>query len=431
MWRFFYTCLMYLIQPFVLFFMLLRSLKAPNYRKRLGERYGIYANLAKPVQDGLVIHAASVGEVIAATPLVKRIQKEYPHLPITFTTVTPTGSERVKAAFGDSVTHCYLPYDLPCVINRFIDFIQPKVFIVIETELWPNLIDCLAHRHIPFIVANARLSARSARRYGKVKQHLQRMFSQISLIAPQDSISGKRYLELGYEKDRLQLTGNIKYDLVVSDELLKDIATLHESWAKDRQIWIAASTHEGEEELILQAHHLLLKKHPNLLLLLVPRHPERFNPVADLIEKANFNFIRRSTGEKPSENTQVILGDTMGELMLMYGISDIAFVGGSLVKHGGHNPLEPLAFKLPVVSGKYTFNFPEVFTSLLEVQGVLQINSTEKALADIIDKLLNSKEASQRLGNAGYEVLIENRGALQRLLDLLHPYLTNISENHK
>ena len=243
MWRFFYTCLMYLIQPFVLFFMLLRSLKAPNYRKRLGERYGIYATLAKPVQDGIVIHAASVGEVIAATPLVKRIQKEYPHLPITFTTVTPTGSERVKAAFGESVTHCYLPYDLPCVINRFIDFIQPKVFIVIETELWPNLIDCLAHRNIPFIVANARLSARSARRYGKVKQHLQRMFSQISLIAPQDSISGKRYLELGYEKDRLQLTGNIKYDLVVSDELLKDITILHESWAKDRQIWIAASTH--------------------------------------------------------------------------------------------------------------------------------------------------------------------------------------------
>ena len=431
MWRFFYTCLMYLIQPFVLFFMLLRSIKAPNYRKRLGERYGIYANLAKPTQDGIVIHAASVGEVIAATPLVKRIQKEYPNLPITFTTVTPTGSERVKAAFGDSVTHCYLPYDLPCVINRFIDFIQPKVFIVIETELWPNLIDCLAHRNIPFIVANARLSARSARRYGKVKQHLQRMFSQISLIAPQDSISGKRYLELGYEKDRLQLTGNIKYDLVVSDELLKDITILHESWAKDRQIWIAASTHEGEEELILQAHHLLLKKHLNLLLLLVPRHPERFNPVADLIEKANFNFIRRSTGDIPSENTQVILGDTMGELMLMYGISDIAFVGGSLVKHGGHNPLEPLAFKLPVVSGKHTFNFPEVFTSLLEVQGVLQINSTEKALAEIIDKLLNSKEARQRLGNAGYEVLIENRGALQRLLDLLHPYLTNISENNK
>ena len=431
MWRFFYTCLMYLIQPFVLLFMLLRSLKAPNYRKRLGERYGIYANLVKPTQDGIVIHAASVGEVIAATPLVKRIQKDYPHLPITFTTVTPTGSERVKAAFGETVTHCYLPYDLPCVINRFIDFIQPKVFIVIETELWPNLIDCLARRNIPFIVANARLSARSARRYGKVKQHLQRMFSQISLIAPQDSISGKRYLELGYEKDRLQLTGNIKYDLVVSDELLKDIATLHESWAKDRQIWIAASTHEGEEELILQAHHLLLKKHPNLLLLLVPRHPERFNPVADLIEKANFNFIRRSTGEIPSESTQVILGDTMGELMLMYGISDIAFVGGSLVKHGGHNPLEPLAFKLPVVSGKHTFNFPEVFTSLLEVQGVLQINSTEKALSEIIDKLLNSKGARQRLGNAGYEVLIENRGALQRLLDLLHPYLTHISENNK
>lgn len=431
MWRFFYTSLMYLIQPLVLFFMLLRSIKSPNYRKRLGERYGFYERLSKPAQNGVVIHAASVGEVIAVTPLVKRIQQDYPHLPITFTTVTPTGSERVKAAFGESVTHCYLPYDLPDAIHRFIDFIQPKVFIVIETELWPNLIDCLAHRNIPFIVANARLSARSAKRYGKVKQCLQRMFSQISLIAPQDNISGKRYLALGYEKERLRLTGNIKYDLVVSDDLLKKIALLSADWVKNRPVWIAASTHEGEEELILHAHHLLLKKHPNLLLLLVPRHPERFNPVADLIEKANFNFIRRSTGEIPSENTQVILGDTMGELMLMYGISDIAFVGGSLVKHGGHNPLEPLAFKLPVVSGKYTFNFPEVFTSLLEVQGVLQINSTEKALSEIIDKLLNSKGARQRLGNAGYEVLIENRGALQRLLDLLHPYLTHISENNK
>lgn len=213
---------------FSIVFMLLRSIELPNYRKRLGERYGFYERLSKPAQNGVVIHAASVGEVIAVTPLVKRIQQDYPHLPITFTTVTPTGSERVKAAFGESVTHCYLPYDLPDAIHRFIDFIQPKVFIVIETELWPNLIDCLAHRNIPFIVANARLSARSARRYGKVKQHLQRMFSQISLIAPQDNTSGKRYLALGYEKDRLQLTGNIKYDLVVSDDLLKKLRSLEQ-----------------------------------------------------------------------------------------------------------------------------------------------------------------------------------------------------------
>ena len=388
MWRFFYTSLMYLIQPLVLLFMWLRGFKAPNYRKRLGERYGFYASLTPPKAGGIVIHAASVGEVIAATPLVQKLQKNYPHLPITFTTVTPTGSDRVKAAFGDSVFHCYLPYDIPCAINRFIDFVQPKLCIVIETELWPNLIQQFSRRDIPFVVANARLSARSALRYGKIKPRLQNMFSQIDLIAPQDKIDALRSL-----------------------------------WVKNRPIWIAASTHEGEEQIILQAHRQLLEKYPNLLLLLVPRHPERFNMVADLLKKEKFQFICRSTNELPNENTQVILGDSMGELMLMYGVSDIAFVGGSLVKHGGHNPLEPLAFKMPVITGKHTFNFPEIFRMLVEVQGVLEVNSTADALERAVEALLNSKEASERLGNAGYEVLMENRGALQRLLDLLKPYL--------
>ncbi|OOF57595.1 lipid IV(A) 3-deoxy-D-manno-octulosonic acid transferase [Rodentibacter myodis] len=423
MWRFFYTGLMFLIQPLVLFFMWLRGFKAPNYRKRLGERYGDYNNLSRPTPNGVVIHAASVGEVIAATPLVFRIQQDYPELSITFTTVTPTGSDRVKAAFGDSVTHCYLPYDLPFAINRFIDFVQPKLCIVIETELWPNLIQQLYHRNVPFIVANARLSARSARRYGKVRARLQGMWSQISLIAPQDHISGKRFLALGYAKSKLKLTGNIKYDLTINSALLEQIHALREQWVQQRPIWIAASTHEGEEEIILQTHRRLLKKYPHLLLLLVPRHPERFNPVAELIEKGKFQFIRRSSGECPNADTQVILGDSMGEMMLLYGISDIAFVGGSLVKHGGHNPLEPLAFKIPVISGKHTFNFPEVFRMLLEVQGVLEVNSTPEALERAVEALLNSKTARERLGNAGYEVLIENRGALQRLLDLLKPYL--------
>ncbi|BFU61054.1 3-deoxy-D-manno-octulosonic acid transferase [Rodentibacter sp. JRC1] len=403
--------------------MWMRGFKAPNYRKRLCERYGYYENLSRPSACGIVIHAASVGEVIAATPLVRRIQQHYPNLSITFTTVTPTGSDRVKAAFGDSVTHCYLPYDLPDAINRFIDFIQPKLCIVIETELWPNLIHQLHRRNVPFIVANARLSARSSKRYGKVRSGLQTMWSQISLIAPQDQISGKRFLALGYPEANLKLTGNIKYDLTVNSVLLNQILFLREQWVQQRQIWIAASTHEGEEGIILQAHRQLLKKYPDLLLLLVPRHPERFNSVADLIEKEKFQFIRRSSGESPNSGTQVILGDTMGEMMLLYGISDIAFVGGSLVKQGGHNPLEPLAFKIPVITGKHTFNFPEVFRMLLEVQGVLEVNSTANALERAVEALLNSPEARKRLGNAGYEVLIENRGALQRLLDLLKPYL--------
>ncbi|MCI7478841.1 MAG: lipid IV(A) 3-deoxy-D-manno-octulosonic acid transferase [[Pasteurella] aerogenes] len=423
MWRFLYTSATYAIQPFLLLFMLIRSIKAPNYRRRLKERYGIYAKCRAPKPNGIIIHAASVGEVIAATPLVRKIQQEFPHLPITLTTVTPTGSDRVKAAFGDNVSHFYLPYDLPGALKRFIQFVKPKACIVIETEIWPNLIHQLYLRKIPFIIANARLSERSAKRYGWIKKRLQNMLKQITLIAPQDQISGKRYLELGYQKNKLKLTGNIKYDLVVKQDVLEKIATLREQWSKDRPVWIAASTHEGEEEIVLSAHRELLKKYPNLLLMLVPRHPERFNAVENLLKKQNFGYVKRTDNKAPDMSHQVILGNTMGEMMLMYGFSDIAFVGGSLVKHGGHNPLEPLAFKLPVISGKYVFNFPEIFDCLSQVFGVLLINETPKALANAVDIFLNSKPLRERYGNAGHKILVQNRGALQRLFNLLRPYL--------
>ncbi|WP_386691586.1 3-deoxy-D-manno-octulosonic acid transferase [Lonepinella sp. MS14434] len=420
---FFYTFATYLLQPFLLLFMLGRSIKSPDYRKRISERYGLfYAESEQPQANGIIIHAASVGEVIAATPLVRQIQEKYPDLPITMTTVTPTGSARVKAAFGNSVHHFYLPYDLPDAVTRFINFIQPKACIVIETEIWPNLIHQLKLRNIPFIVANARLSARSAKRYACVKNHIQNVLNEICLIAPQDSISGQRYTDLGYH-GRLALTGNIKYDLVISDELLNNIKMLDQEWIGNRPVWIAASTHEGEEEIVLQAHRALLQQFPDLLLILAPRHPERFNSVANLIEKEKFSYCRRSEKIAPNSQIQILLGDTMGELMLMYGVSDVAFVGGSLVKHGGHNPLEPLAFKVPVISGKYTFNFPEVFCNLREVQGVLEINSNYTALSHAVEQFLSSISLRERFGHAGYEVLIENRGALQRLLDLLRPYL--------
>lgn len=415
---------MYLVQPLIWLFILLRSLKASAYRQRIGERYGLYASSQTPPKpNGVLIHAASVGEVIAATPLVKAIQRCYPDLPITLTTVTPTGSERVKEAFGDQVSHFYLPYDLPGAIKRFIRFIQPKVCIVIETEIWPNLIYQLHKQHIPFIIANARLSARSAKRYGWLESYIQAILTKISLIAPQDNISGQRYLKLGYNPEKLKLTGNIKYDLVLSESLLAKAEELKREWKQQRPVWIAASTHEGEESIILESHRLLLQTFPDLLLILVPRHPERFNPVAGLIEKQHFTFVRRSENLAPQPETQVVLGDTMGELMLMYALADVAFVGGGLVKKGGHNPLEPLAFQIPVVSGKYTFNFPEVYRKLMEVQGFVEVSNNAAAIARAVEILLNSSALRERTGKAGYGVLLENRGALQRLLDLLQPYL--------
>ncbi|SMB90507.1 3-deoxy-D-manno-octulosonic-acid transferase [Pasteurella testudinis DSM 23072] len=420
-----YNVLIYLIQPLVLLYNFYRSLKSPAYRRRLNERYGFYsAQTVAPQKGGVLIHAASVGEVLAARPLVNAILSQYPDLAVTITTVTPTGSERVKSAFGDNVSHVYLPYDTPTSMARFLRFVQPKLCIVMETELWPNLIHQLAKREIPFVIANARLSARSARRYGKVKKLLRKMLSEITHIAAQDGVSAGRYLGLDYDKNKLTITGNLKYDLSLSAVLQQQVAELRSQWLPNaRPVWVAASTHQGEDEIVLEAHRTLLQRYPDLLLLLVPRHPERFQAVYELIEKSGLSAVRRSTQQLPSKTTQVVLIDTMGELMQMYGISDVAFVGGSLLSIGGHNPLEPLAFKLPVISGKHTFNFPEIFAELRTVRGVLEIDAQSDQLAKSVADLLSAPQQAKRYGEAGYQVLMKNRGALDRLMLLLQPYL--------
>lgn len=425
-----YTFLAYLLQPFILLEMFRRSLKQKAYRRRLCERYAFYVSKSnpqpkpKPKPNGIIVHAASVGEVIAITPLVKTLQRFYPNLPITLTTVTPTGSERVKVAFGDSVSHFYLPYDLPDAVSRFLNHTQPKAIIVVETELWPTLIRVANKRKIPFIIANARLSLRSAKRYGMIKKYLQPMLNGISLIMSQDKVSADRYLELGIKPRRLVNTGNLKFDLEVSEKLTQKVERVKAKLnMSHRPIWVAGSTHEGEDKLLLEAHQNLLKTYPDLLLILVPRHPERFNSVAELIEKEQMTFIRRSEKQPLTDNITVLLGDTMGEMLLFYGLSQIAFVGGSLVKHGGHNPLEPIAFKLPVISGRYTYNFTEIFSKLKSVNGVVKIESNVEELEQAVRSLLENANYRQQIGEAGYQVLKENQGALQRHLDLLKPYL--------
>lgn len=419
-----YTVLIYLIQPIILLLMWQRGRKQPEYRLRLKERYGFYGKMARPQPQGIVIHAASVGEVIAATPLVKAIQQRYPELPITLTTVTPTGSARVKAAFGETVSHLYLPYDLPDAMGRFLDFVQPKLFVVIETELWPNLIHQIDQRQIPFVIANARLSPRSAKRYGWIKSQLNEMWREIDLILAQDAVSAARYIELGYDPQKLINTGNLKFDLEITPELRQKVAeTRAQLNLIGRPIWIAGSTHEGEEKLILEAHQKLLKRYPHLLLILVPRHPERFGSVEELLKKGQIPYCKRSDFCKVLQNQQVLFGDTMGEMMLLYGLAQIAFVGGSLVKHGGHNPLEPIAFELPVISGIHTFNFPEVFEKLRKVDGVVEIESNAEALAGAVNYFFEHPELGKQISQAGFDVLQENQGALQRHLALLESYL--------
>lgn len=424
MLRTLYTILISLIQPFLLLIMWNRGRTLPAYSKRLGERYGVYKNVMPPQANGILVHAASVGEVIAATPLIKRIQSDYPDLPITVTTVTPTGSSRVKAAFGDSVAHYYLPYDIPSAMKRFLSFVQPKLIVVIETELWPNFIRQAKLKNIPFVIANARLSPRSAKRYGWIKNAMHGILSEISLIMAQDQVSADRYLSLGFNEKRLVNTGNLKFDLEITDKLRQKVANTAFALKLDKRlVWIAGSTHEGEEELILAAHKQLLASFPDLVLILVPRHPERFKPVEKLIVKSGASYIRRSDRLAMESSHSILLGDTMGEMMVMYGLANVAFVGGSLVKHGGHNPLEPIAYKLPVISGKHTFNFPEIFAKLREEYGVLEVESSEDALAQAVKNLLENTKLCQTIGEAGFAVLKENQGALRRQIALLQPYL--------
>jgi 3-deoxy-D-manno-octulosonic-acid transferase len=279
-----YTILLYLIQPLVWLRLLLRSRKAPAYRKRWAERYGFCRNKVKP--DGILLHSVSVGETLAAIPLVRALRHRYPMLPITVTTMTPTGSERVMSAFGKDVHHVYLPYDLPGAMGRFLDTVRPKLVIVMETELWPNMIAALNRRKIPLVIANARLSDRSAKGYGKLGRFMRRLLSRITLIAAQTQEDGDRFLQLGLKRGQLAVTGSLKFDISVTPELAAKAITLRRQWAPRRKVWIATSTHDGEETIILQAHRKLLETFPDLLLILVPRHPERFLTPAKWCAKA-------------------------------------------------------------------------------------------------------------------------------------------------
>lgn len=415
-----YSALLYLIQPLIWLRLWLRGRKAPAYRKRWSERYGFCEGKVKP--DGIVLHSVSVGETLAAIPLVRALRHRYPTLPITVTTMTPTGSERAQSAFGKDVHHVYLPYDLPGSINRFLDTVNPRLVIIMETELWPNIIRILHQRNIPLVIANARLSARSAKGYKKLGGFMRQLMQQITLIAAQNAEDGDRFLELGLKRSHLAVTGSLKFDISVTPELAARAVTLRRQWAPRRPVWIATSTHEGEETIVLDAHQRLLQQFPDLLLILVPRHPERFDDARLLAQKRGLSFILRSSGEIPSSSTQVVIGDTMGELMMLYGIADLAFVGGSLVERGGHNPLEPAAHAIPVLMGPHTWNFKDICSKLQQAEGLITVTDA-LSLANEVTNLLQDDDYRRYYGRHAVEVLHQNQGALQRLLQLLEPHL--------
>lgn len=416
-----YTVLFYLIQPLIWLRLWVRGRKAPAYRKRWGERYGFYPSGLHLQPGGIMLHSVSVGETLAAIPLVRALRHRYPSLPITVTTMTPTGSERVLSAFGHDVQHLYLPYDLPDAIARFLDKVEPRLVLVMETELWPNLISALRQRQIPLVIANARLSARSAAGYARLGKFIGTLLRRITLIAAQNEEDSARFINLGANRSQLAVTGSLKFDISVTPQMAAKSLTLRRQWAPHRPVWIATSTHEGEESIVLAAHQELLKTYPDLLLILVPRHPERFPEATNLVRQANLNYITRSSGDVPTSSVQVVIGDTMGELMLLYGIADMAFVGGSLVERGGHNPLEPAAHAIPVLVGPHTFNFKDICARLDEGNGLITVTDTP-SLTQAVASLLNDEDYRNYYGRHAVEVLHQNQGALQRLLHLLEPY---------
>ncbi|WP_158970709.1 lipid IV(A) 3-deoxy-D-manno-octulosonic acid transferase [Paraglaciecola sp. L3A3] len=359
--KYVYNCLIRLLLPLLFIRLWYKGISDPGYRCRWAERLG-YINAPSNSRNGICFHCVSVGEAIAAAPLIKQIQQQYPHFSVTITTTTPTGSEQVKNIFGDSVFHTYLPFDAPRAVKRFLRQIQPRLLILIETELWPNLLHFAHEYSVKILLANARLSAKSAAGYQRLKPLTGKMMDNITHIAAHNQQDGNRFIDLGLLQEKLSVTGSIKFDLSISEDLLKQSRELKSLWAtinhdQQRPIWVAGSTHPGEEELILQVYKQLLATQPNLLLILVPRHQARFEHVAQLIKKHQFSFVRRTDKSAVNAETQIVLGDTMGELLLFWSIADMAFVGGSLVNHGGHNPLEPCIFNIPVVSGPNVRNF--------------------------------------------------------------------------
>ncbi|RPI48656.1 MAG: 3-deoxy-D-manno-octulosonic acid transferase [Betaproteobacteria bacterium] len=417
--NFVYNVLLYLAAPFAILVQLWRSLRDPSYRDRIGERLGFGAAVAGPT---IWIHAVSVGEVQAAQPLVAQFRKRHPRYKVLLTTVTPTGAARARLLFGDDVELRYVPLDLPGAVKRFFDRVQPRLAMILETELWPNLYAECGRRGIPLVLASARVSPRSVGKYRRLVSLFRKTLSHGIVIAAQSETDAERFKSIGATPERTHVTGNIKFDFQPPPGIEAQGLRWREQNAPGRPIWVAGSTHEGEEAIVLDAHRIVLRRFPDALLVLVPRHPQRFDSVRDLLAKRNGSSANRSSRKAISPGTSVLLGDTMGELMMFYAASDVSFVAGSLVPIGGHNLLEPASVGRPVLTGPHNFNSEEIAQLLTDAGAAIIVSDTEQ-LARAISELLDSAERRTVMGAAGKAVLDANRGALDRLLTLVDPLL--------
>lgn len=406
-----YNLLWWLLTPLVLIRLFLKGRKQPDYRKRISERFGRWPQ----VPEGCFwVHAVSVGETIAAKGLIERWQADHPEIPILVTSMTPTGSETVEKLFGRRVHHAYLPWDLAGIQSKLVQRLKPKMLVIMETELWPNLVlACDAHK-VPVVVANARLSEKSKQGYHKARALIGPVLKKLTAIAAQHTPDADRFVELGVDERKIQVTGSVKFDIKVDQESINSAKKLRAEMGR-RPVWIAASTHEGEDEKILRVHAKLQSKLPDALLILVPRHPERADRIAGLLYKQHFNFARRSQGDVAKPSQSVYLVDTLGELMTFFDLAQAAFIGNSLNSGGGHNPIEPAALAKPVLIGPDFFNFQSIVEAMRTEQAIVIINSEEE-LTNRLLGLMQSKDLRDTYGQRAYLFFQQQQGALKRLL---------------
>ena len=440
-----YAILIRLAVPFMVLRLLWRGRQNPAYRHRIPQRLGLAlppADVSAPGAVRIWIHAVSVGETLAIAPLIARVLEGCPRYRVLVTSTTPTGAEQVKRLFGDRVDQCWVPFDTPGSVERFLNHWRPSLVVLVETEIWPQIILRSRALGVSTLLINARLSARSARGYGRVAPLAKPVLASLSHIACQQTSDARRFRALGVSIERLSVAGSIKFDVPVTD-LARQRDRFAETIgvARGRRVLVAASTHPGEEIMVLESFASLVKESAygepraaqqssqyqstetqnQRLLILAPRHPERVVELAGLLDSTGFKWTRRSAlaaATPLADVTQVLVLDTLGELAAATGLADVVFVGGSLIRHGGHNPLEAAAFGIPVITGPHTFNFQGIYRDMVHCNAVLSVVDSEGLLAGF-NCLLGDDALRDKMGQAAADYLAANRGALERQFDLI------------
>lgn len=419
-----YSAVLYLLVPITLYHLIWRGFRHQAYLLRWHERYAAYHEPSASRELGrrtVWLHAVSVGEVNAAAPVVNALRRARPDLRLLITTITPTGSDRVNALWGGEVEHVYLPYDLPGAVGRFLAHFKPGVALIMETELWPNLLFGCRDRDIPSYILNARLSERSLRGYRVLAPLVSRALRTVTRVAAQSQADALRFNRLGARADQLVTTGNLKFDVPLPPDI-EAFAAECRAHHGGRPVWIAASTHVEEEAAVLAMHRHLCERHPGLLLVWVPRHPERFRVVAELARTAGMRVVTRSRAVWPGTEEDVFVVDTLGELIRFYACADVAFVGGSLQPVGGHNLLEPAAVGTAIVTGPHLHNFAEIHRLFTEA-GALKIGYDAGGIGRALGDLLDTPAERARMVEAGLELVESGRGALAATMALIEPVL--------